>query len=224
MMKFKYIINGMNFKTDKSVQEYAKNILYFGTVNSILSDDEFNFMYSYFEAIHHEWKLKLGSGIKSIHRVLDKVSGKYRSFEIERVDGSVTDISYIVQNIKSPNLKNDFKKALRYIVMPQILDFKTGFFQFPITKFCDVTGDIITFSNCHIDHYNPTFDELVNNFIHENNLTNFAEILEPSKDNQTIAKLSDENISKLFFDYHLKNANLQAVSIKANLSILKKIK
>jgi hypothetical protein len=220
-MKFKYNINGMTFKTDKSVQEYAKSILYFGAVNSILTETEFSFMYSYFESIHHEWKLKLGNGIKSIHRVLDKVSGKYRSFEIERVDGSVTDISYIVQNIKSPNLKNDFKKALRYVVMPQILDFKTGFFQFPITKFCDVTGDIITFSNCHIDHYNPTFDELVNDFIHENNLTNFAKILEPSKDNQTIAKLSDENISKLFFDYHLKNANLRVVSIKANLSILK---
>ena len=211
----------MNFKTDKSVQEYAKNILYFGAVNSILTETEFSFMYSYFEAIHHEWKLKLGNGIKSIHRVLDKVSGKYRSFEIERVDGSITDISYIVQNIKSPNLKNDFKKALRYIIMPQILDFKTGFFQFPVTKFCDITGGVITFSNCHIDHYNPTFDELVNNFIHENNLTNFAEILEPSKDNQTISKLSDENISILFFDYHLKNANLRAVSVKANLSILK---
>ncbi len=221
MVKFKHNIKGIGFKTDKSVQEYAKNILYFGATNSVLSEEEFNFMYGYFESIHHEWKFKLGNGIKSIHRTLDKVTGKYRAFEIERLDGSKTDISYIVSNIKTPNLHNDFKKALRYIVMPQILEFKKNFFQFPVTKFCEFTGDIITFSNCHVDHFEPTFDELVNNFIVGNNITDLKNILEPNKDNQTICKLSDKGISKSFFDYHLKNANLQAVSVKANLSILK---
>jgi len=224
MQTFKYKINNIGFKTEKSVQEYAKNILYFGTVNSVLSKEEFNFMYSYFESIHHEWKLKLGKGIKSIHRVLDKVYGKYRSFEIERLDGSRTDISYIIQNIKAPNLKNDFNKALRYIVMPQILEFKKNKFNESKIHICPFTNEEITFSNCHVDHFNPSFDELVNSFITENEINNLSNILEPSKDNQTISEISNKEIAKLFFDYHLKNANLQAVSIKANLSILKKIK
>lgn len=224
MNNFKYNIDNIGFKTEKSAQEYAKNILYFGSVNSVLSEEEFNFMYSYFEAIHHEWKLKLGKGIKSIHRVLDKVYGKYRSFEIERLDGSRTDISYIIQNIKAPNLKNDFNKALRYIVMPQILDFKKNKFNESKIHTCPFTNEEITFNNCHVDHFNPSFDELVNFFVTENKINNLSDVLEPSKDNQTISEISDKEIAKLFFDYHLKNANLQAVSIKANLSILKKIK
>jgi hypothetical protein len=181
-------------------------------------------MYSYFESIHHEWKLKLGKGIKSIYRVLDKVYGKYRSFEIERLDGSKTDISYIIQNIKAPNLKNDFNKALRYIVMPQILEFKKNKFNENKIQICPFTNEEITFSNCHVDHFNPSFDELVNSFVTENKINDLSSVLEPSKDNQTISKISNKEIAKLFFDYHLKNANLQAVSIKANLSILKKIK
>jgi len=224
MQNFKYKINNIGFRTEKSVQQYAKNILYFGTVNSVLSEDEFNFMYSYFEDIHHEWKLKLGNGIKSIHRVLDKVYGKYRSFEIERLDGSRTDISYIIQNIKAPNLKSDFNKALRYIVMSQILEFKKNKFNESKIHICPFTNEEITFNNCHVDHFNPSFNELVNSFITENKINNLSNFLEPSKDNQTISEISDKDVTKLFFDYHLKNANLQAVSIKANLSILKKVK
>ncbi len=222
MVKFKYNIKGIGFKTDKSVQEYAKNILYFGMVNSVLNEEEFNFMFGYFESIHHEWKFKLGNGIKSIHRTLDKVTGKYRAFEIERVDGTKTDISYIVSNIKAPNLQNDFKKALRFIVMPQILEFKKNKFNENKITICPVTNEEITFNNCHIDHFKPSFDELVNSFVTENNITNLVTILEPSKDNQTICEISDKEISKLFFEYHFKNANLQAVSVNANLSILKK--
>ena len=224
MQNFKYTINKIGFKTEKSVQEYAKNILYFGTVNSVLSEEEFDFMYSYFESIHHEWKLKLGKGIRSIHRVLDKVYGKYRSFEIERLDGSRTDISYIIQNIKAPNLKNDFNKALRYIVMPQILEFKKNKFNESKVHICPFTNEEINFSNCHIDHFNPSFDDLVNYFVKENKIGDLSDILEPSKDNQTISGISDKEIAILLFDYHLKNSNLQAVSIKANLSILKKQK
>lgn len=224
MKVFKYTINNIGFKTEKSVQEYAKNILYYGSVNSVLSEEEFNFMYSYFESIHHEWKMKLGNGIKSIHRVLDKVYGKYRSFEIERLDGSRTDISYIIQNIKAPNLKNDFNKALRYVVMPQILEFKKNKFNERKIHICPFTNEEINFSNCHIDHFNPSFDELVNSFVTENKINNLSDVLEPSKDNQTISEISNKHIAELFFDYHLKNANLQAVSVKANLSILKKIK
>ena len=221
-MKIKYNINGVTFLTDKSVQEFAKIILYKDSINSVLSEDDFNFMYCYFKEIHHEWEQKLGVGIKCIHRVADKLTGKYRAFEIERVDGSFTDISYIVSNIKTPKLINDFKKALRNVVNQQILEFKTSFFQFPITKFCEISGDVITFSNCHVDHFNPSFNDLVNLFIEENKINDLSNVLEPSKDNQTMCFIKDSEIANKFYEYHLINANLRVLSVKANLSIPKK--
>jgi len=217
-MTVKYNINGIGFKTDKAVQEHAKKILYSHAINSALNDNEFDFMYDYFKDIHHEWVNKLGCGIKAIHRIADKVGGKYRAFEIERTDGSKTDVSYIVANIKKPNIYTDFKKAMRFIIMPQILEFKKKTFnEFPAFE-CPITKEIVTFDNCHIDHFKPTFDEIVGDFINENGISDLRAVLAPNRDNQTICEVSDKELSDKFYKYHESRANLRVLSVKANLT------
>ena len=216
-MTVKYNINGTEFKTDKAVQERAKEILYSNTINSELNEDEFKFMFDYFKQIHHEWLNKLGVGIKSIHRITDRVVNKYRAFEIERIDGSKTDISYLVGKIKKPNAYGDFKKALRFIIMPQILEFKKKKFDdFPV-QVCPITRELLTFDTCHIDHFKPTFDEIAVNFINEYGIIDLRAVLAPNRDNQTICEIVDKVVSNNFYEYHKSKANLRVLSVEANL-------
>lgn len=214
----KYLINNISFKTDKELQEFAKAILYKGSANSLLEGEELKFMIEYFEALHHEWIDKKGAGLLRIRRIMDKVYGKYRAFQIERIDDSVTDISYIIANIKTPRIEKDFKQALRWIIEPQILDFKKNIFAQSSTIKCPVSNEVLRFHYSHVDHFIPTFDQIVLNFIKINKLTDLSKIVSISKDNQTKAELSDENVSKLFYEYHQSVAILRCVSPNVNLT------
>ncbi|WP_162794089.1 DUF3223 domain-containing protein [Runella rosea] len=214
----KYLVNNMLFKTDKELQGFAKNILYNSGVNSVLEGEDLKFMIEYFEKLHHEWIDKKGVGLLRIRRVMDKVYGKYRAFQIERVDNSITDISYIIANIKTPRVGKDFKQALRWIIEPQILDFKKSVFAHSNIVKCPISDEILRFEECHADHSNPTFDEIIMDFIKINKLTDLSQIVSISRDNQTKAELSDAKIANQFYEYHKSVAVLRCVSPNANLT------
>ena len=215
----KYQINSFLFKTDKAVQEAAKKILYDAKLNNPLPKYEFNFMHEYFKVLHHEFKQKQGTGIKNIIVGMDKTYGKNRAFTIERIDGTFTDISYIVSNIKAPNLDKDFRQALRQVIEPQIHEFKLSAFEGGSkAKRCPITSEVIRYGYCHIDHFSPTFEQLVLDFIKTYNLSDLSKLVAPNRDNQTFAELQCDKTARLFFDYHKKNASLRALSPKANLT------
>jgi Protein of unknown function (DUF3223) len=218
----KYSINGISFKTDKELQEFAKGILYRGSVNSCLEGEDLEFMLDYFRSIHVEWSQKEGVGVAYIRRITDVVYGKYRAFQIERTDSSVTDISYILSNIKIKKLEKEFKEALRWIIEPQILDFKKESFAESQFLRCPISNDLLFFEECHADHFNPTFDEIVSNFIKLHGISDFSTVVAPGRDNQTRAELSDDIISQSFFDFHKSVANLRLLSPTANLTLKRK--
>ena len=215
----KYNINNQLFKTDKELQEYAKSILYQNNVNSYLENNELEFMLDYFRALHVEWHQKQGCGIANIRRIKDNVYGKYRAFQIERIDKTTTDISYIISNIKEKPLERDFKQALRWIIEPQILAFKKSIFDNSISSLkCPISGDMLRFDNCHADHFNPTFDEIVTTFVKKYEISDLSKIVAASRDNQTRAELSDLIVAQWFFDYHKSVANLRLISPNSNLT------
>ena len=218
----KYSINGIPFKTDKDLQEYAKGILYRGTVNSCLNKDDLEFMLSYFRSLHVEWKQKQGAGVANIRRICDVVYGKYRAFQIERIDSSITDISYMVSKIKTRNYEKDFKEALRWVIEPQVFEFKIASFAKNKTLRCPISNDALYFNNCHVDHFSPTFDEIVSKFVAIYRITDFARFVAPSRDNQTKAELSSDIVAKDFFNFHKSIANLRILSPNANLTLKRK--
>jgi Protein of unknown function (DUF3223) len=220
----KHIINNISFKTDKELQEYAKVILYQDEVNSCLINENLEFMMAYFSYLHSEWVQKEGCGIANIRRIKDNVYGKYRAFKIERTDNSSTDISYIIANIKIKNIEKDFKQALRWIIEPQIVTFKKATFSKKSELRCPISNDIIKFNNCHADHFNPTFDEIILNFMNIYEISDLSKIVAPSRDNQIKAELIDDIVAQRFFDYHKSVANLRLVSPTVNLSQLKRSK
>lgn len=107
---------------------------------------------------------------------------------------------------------------MRWIIEPQIKDFKKITFAQPSTIKCPVSDEVLRFDFCHADHFSPTFDEIVRDFIKINNLTDLSKIVSESRDNQIKAELKDKQIGNLFYEYHKSVAVLRCVSPNVNLT------
>ena len=214
----RYLIHGKQFKTKTAVQEYAKKILYSGTVGEPVRGEDLAFMLDFFKTFHHQWKTKEGCGIQHLYRILEPRYKKYRAFLILRTDGSTTDISYRISNIQRQDWKRDFNEALRQSIKPQIYQFKDKVFFDKEELQCPITGDMVQRDNCHVDHFNPTFDELVGLFIDMKGISDFSKVVSAPADNQMVPTITDKKLESEFYIFHAKNANLRITSILGNLS------
>jgi len=216
-------INKIIFKNKKEAQEYARQILYNGPVGSLLNDSESEFMRAYFIYFHSNWKQKFGIGLKEFKRVKDHLTGRYKAFEVIRKDGSKTDISYIASKKNKINKMRDFKKALRDVIYPQILEYKLSILPKIESRVnCQISGISISRWDCHIDHFDPTFEEIVQNFIVMENITNVDQLILQNKDNQYVPKIVDSELADRFYQYHLKVAKLRPLHQIENLKRKKK--
>lgn len=82
---------------------------------------------------------------------------------------------------------------------------------------CPLLNIPIVKDNCHIDHYEPTFKDLIDNFIKENQLLLTQDLFPKSSDNQKIYTITDKELSMKFYNFHKERANLRAVSKDGNL-------
>src|SRR5690554_2016543 len=164
MAKKNYEIYNISFTSKKSVEAKAREILYKDSVNTYLEKEDFNFMMAYFEYFHIDWEQKKGqSGIKYIIRKND--NWRKPCFWVKRYDGSETDISFKISSIENKKLYREFSAAMREAVKDQIRDFKKNSFLNNEILICPINNIEITISQCHVDHHNPSFDDLVKQFI-----------------------------------------------------------
>src|SRR5699024_319340 len=168
--KMKYIIGENGYSSKSKVENKAREILNKDVDYSILSKEDLLFMIKYFARFHIQWEEKKGCGIKNIRRVRDFTYRRNRHFSIERTDGSSTDISFTINNIQKKNYNREFRQAMREVVHDQIQAFKMQAFNDSKILICPLLNIPIAKETCHIDHYEPTFKELIKNFIKENQL------------------------------------------------------
>lgn len=184
-----------------------------------LDSEDSIFMLALFEN-HPECEAKIGIGIKNVFIQPNEL---YRQMEFGcvRLDGSRVVISYRKCLTPKPH-KREVLSAMRAAVFPQILSFKSNFFFNEKTRTCEVTGVPISYSDCHIDHQAPyTFDQIVTTWMQRKGI-NFEQIRVRTSMDGTPTVIVDTELESEWQAYHEQNANLRAVSIKANLSILKK--
>lgn len=215
--KMKYVIGKYGFSSKKGIENKAREILNSNADNSILSEEDLLFMIKYFARFHIQWEEKKGCGIKNIRRVRDSTFRKNRYFSIERKDDSSTDISFIINNIQKKDYNREFRQAMREVVHDQIQAFKMQAFNDSKILICPLLNIPIAKETCHIDHYEPTFKELIKNFIKENQLVLTEDLFPKSSDNQKIYTITDKELSMKFYDFHKDKAILRAVSNKGNL-------
>ena len=182
----------------------------------ITAQDDFDFLISVFQK-HEAYVEKVGVGVRRI--LIKKTKYGTNCFFLFRLDESVTDISYI-QCFRPLSNRQKIKHACRSVIRPEIEVFKATIV-FGVDK-CPISGEVLTKDNCHIDHYDLSFELLFSSWIDSVNITNVEKFLSHHGDGDTGYSFSSEYYSLSFLNYHNSNTHLRAVSKRANLSILKK--
>jgi hypothetical protein len=166
-------------------------------------------------ANHQSAAEKIGVGVDHLE-VMRSDFGN-RCFCIVRVDGSRIDFSY--KSCLTPrSALDDFKKACRTSVVDSVLAFKSMAFALSGSLTCPITGEVVTWDTCHVDHAEPwTFDAILAAFIAEYGSTASVDAA-----GGTTTRFLNEPDALMFRAYHDARASLRVVSRTANLSTLRK--
>ena len=165
---------------------------------------------------HSDWELKKGVGISSISVVKNMFN---KCFQLNRLDGTFTDISF-THSITNRSKSYEVKKACRNAIRNCIVKFRNENVIYGVSV-CPISGEILSKENTHIDHYDLTFDLMFNLWIVQQDFDYLFSKINETKDNCVLTCFTDVNITNDFIAFHNQNSKLRAVSINANLSILK---
>ena len=211
-----YLINGRNFKSKTAAGDYIRSIVDRYRDNQSIIGEDFEFL-SELVLMHEESQQKIGCGISEIFITHEaEYGGQNRHFNIRRIDGTTTDFSW-KKCLEANNPSKDIYNALRQAIKDQIIKFKE--LSSYIGTQCPLSGEILTTSNCHVDHIKPdSFLNLVNEFLaHKKININYIKISDPS-DNQLVAELVDEQFKIEWQNFHRSKCKLRVISKTANLS------
>jgi hypothetical protein len=214
MKKKKYLSNMTKVELKNRVRKILEKY------NDIVSDsNDYEFLISVFRQ-HPRWEIKQGIGINAIRIIKTKFGQK--CFELEREDGSRTDISFL-KCIDAPQTSNsDLKKARRSAVEEIVINFRKVNLV-PGISTCPFTGEILFESNTHVDHYDRTFAEIFNFWILDKDKDYLlSKLNDKSVDGEIKTYFTDDKINQDFIEFHNNNTHLRIVSVTANLKILRK--
>ena len=211
----KYYIGDLKFKTKKECENYTRNI-----INNlgccVIKKDHIH--YSFFENLiknHPEYNEKKGIGIDYFYIIPNPLIKKYFQTMIKRLDGSYIDFSWVYCcNFKERTSTNLLLRAMREAIKNDTIEYKQKQTKL-ICNFCKTENEL--YENYHVDHYNPSFQTLKDNFLQ---LT--QKQIPLTFGDCKIYKLitfkdDDEEFKNEWIDYHNKNYNFQILCRDCNL-------
>lgn len=217
-MTSKYYIGVLEFKTKKECENYTRNI-----INSLgcciinIGHIQFNFLYDLFRN-HSEYKIKKGVGIDYFYIQHNPFNKKYYQTMIKRLDGSDIDFSWVFCcQFKERTHRFALIQCMRQSIKDTTIKYKYSK-DILICNFCKTTDEL--YENFHVDHYNPSFQQLKNNFLELVKKEGKEEPLtfdDCKKYNVNIFKDTDADFKNDWIDYHNKNCNLQILCRDCNL-------
>ena len=196
--------------------EKCRKILYSYHINETIDNEEdLEYLLSIFEN-HSEWELKKGVGIQSIS-IMKNIYNT--CFQLNRIDGSSTDISFM-HSISTLTQNDIVKKACRSAISHIILNFIKEHVEYGVSV-CPITNEILTRENINIDHYDMDFNSMFRLWVAQYDIKYLHSQINETEDNIVITYFVNESIKDNFIDFHNKHCKLRAVTQKANASILK---
>jgi hypothetical protein len=215
MAREKFILGGETFATKAEVKRRAQFVLKAGRIQP----DDDRFLRDLF-ARHPSAAEKHGPGIAEI-RVVTVPPWNTRGFQIVRVDGTSTDVSYL-ECLRPTGPDQWFRAACRTAVRDQIEAARRAAFVGVDSIRCPVTGDVVTVFDGHVDHAPPwTFEAIVSDFLVKTGLDP-ASLSYEDGDNVVAARFVDRYLEEEFAELHRQIAVLRVVSVRANLSVLRR--
>jgi hypothetical protein len=149
------------------------------------------------------------------------------SFWLVRKDGTETDFSIkaAISKAGMKNLERCFNDACRHAVIRDIVQIKLAKFQKQMNSNaevkCEMTGKVVTWDECELDHDYPYFSVIVRDFRIANNLTPKipSGVVTEDADGTFTATFVSKQMSDKFREYHKKRANLRLLSKGANAKL-----
>ena len=208
------------------VKEIARRILHKYKPGEKLQGEDLEFILDLLK-YHPEYKEKTKFGVKGIVVRTYPLKKDTKQFRIITNDEREIEFSYL-KCIYPKTYKQKVLRALREAIAEQIIEYKKEYFK----KFkkknktakCQISGKEITWYNSHVDHVIP-FKNLVENFLNHYNLTLDTIEIEDNPTENKPPRLKDENIKKLWQEFHKKHAILRVVAsdVHKQLSTQKKV-
>jgi hypothetical protein len=162
-MKQKYNIGDLYFKTKKECENYTRNI-----INNlgccIIKNDHthFNFLFNLIQN-HPEYDIKKGVGINYFYIIPNPINNKYYQTMIKRLDESEIDFSWVYFcQFKERTKCDDLIRSMRSAIKDDTIKYKQEQNKL-ICNFCKNENEI--YENYHVDHHNPSFQTLKNDFL-----------------------------------------------------------
>ena len=207
-------LHGILYKNKTDVIKNTRRILHQYRLKTPITGDDFDFLLALFE-LHPESVRKFGPGVKSI-QVRENATYRQKEFSIIRVDDEEWDMSFM-SCINPPSRYTVFGKACRCAVTNQILQYKI---HDQTNTQCVLTGELVDKQTCHVDHYNPEFQDLVLMFITDQTIdvkkVEYKEVPDIVDDGQVF--FTDSTLAEDFAQFHALMANLRIVTKRANLT------
>lgn len=159
---------------------------------------------------HPEAREKIGLGVAELFTGPDAYGG--RCFFVRRVDGSETDFSFLQCVDGEITHEAKVRKAARVAVAVSIQLWKQQAFAGSAEIFCPLSGELLSLTHSHVDHEDPTFDELFRTYFREP-----VSIVVVSQGTLG-ARFADPDLEQRWLRFHDAKAKLRLLSPKANLA------
>ncbi|MGY4349721.1 hypothetical protein ACVWXM_006214 [Bradyrhizobium sp. GM7.3] len=224
--------NGRSWKTQTAALAHFKAMLARHSDNQIVEgrpdhDDLVALLERYDDAVITDSPAKIGSGVEHFFRRRNVGEGySTPGFWVHRTDGTDTDFSYI-DAVKGQPKSNaqEFYDACRGAVAADLLAAKKRHFEthgdgagrVP----CDLSDELISFAEAHLDHAYPTFGQLVVSFRAARGWQHGVPVgvLTLPADAQITTSFIDASAAEAFRQFHLGAATLRIVSRERNLAM-----
>jgi hypothetical protein len=211
----KYFIGSLGFKTKKECESYTRS-----KINSIgvcvINKDDAN--YNFFIDLinnHPEVDEKVGCGVNHFFIQSNSLNRKAFQTMIKRTDDSEIDFSWIYCcQFKERSLKEHLNRAMRESISPFTMQYKKSQSKL-ICSLCKKEDD--EYSNYHVDHNDPPFRTIRDNFLTETTKTIPAFFGDCSISKLTIFKQEDINFKNDWINYHNSKCTYQILCSKCNL-------
>jgi hypothetical protein len=215
----KYFIGDIGFNTKKDCENYTRNILNEIGFNEIRNTHKHFEFFNNLIKNHPDYETKKGPGINYFYITPNRMNRKYKELRIKRLDNSDIDISWrYCCEFKIRTNYYYLTQAMRTVIRDDIIVYKQqqqrkhGLF----CNYCQNRNE--SYENYHVDHDNPSFQELKDNFLRINthNIPNlFADY---KKFNLTTFRKEDKQFENAWITYHNQNCNLQILCRNCNLT------
>ncbi len=206
------IVGDRAFATKAAAKKHYRLVLNVDPAGRFLDETEFRDVMDLL-ALHPRYTEKIGVGVQAVSITVNEYGT--RSFILHRDDGSLEDFSYIkcVDGDHKPFV--EFSRACRRSVESRLHDWKAAQMDGRTTR-CAVSGEVVTFSEAHVDHKPPlTFSVIVKAFAVANNI----DLLRVRYNRAGVVGVAffDPSLSSQFDAFHARMAVLRIVRDTENL-------